>query len=308
MNTNDEDLELVVKSMRSYLNRIQGKGTIPDAYISHIELALSTLGTLQQDLKRDICDIDDPELPFPNNEDIEDLDEGLSALWQQSPSLFYSSQYWALHVSQAIQNASVIKRFGIFLEEKALNLIELWSLTGNLLRIQDIVELQRKLEVNWPNNKSIEARLVQSQQWVLETSALHVYTSGLLFLPIGTGLAKVYRKQLEGDLPDILCGFDNYWPHYQTLVGHRESIEYLAISTDGTRIVSGCWHTVLMWDAVTGACIGNGLRVDSVIVYLGFSSDGSHVITVTESRSLMRWYWSSARAGDWGHVTSRPAN
>ncbi|PVF94734.1 YVTN repeat-like/Quino protein amine dehydrogenase, partial [Serendipita vermifera] len=315
MNANDEDLELVLKPMRSvfrvgdtveflhptfleYLNSIQGKGTIPDAYVSHTDLALNTLETLQQDLKRDICNVDVPDLPFSDNEDIKDLNERLSTLWQHSPSLFYSSQYWALHVSQAIQNASVIKRLGIFLEEKALNLIELWSLTGNLLRIKDIVELQRKLEVNWPYDKLIELcndiwRLVQSQQLVLERSALHVYTSGLLFLPIGTRLAKIYREQLEGDLPDLLCGFDSYWPHYQTLVGHKYSVECLSISTDGTRIVSGCEDRVLMWDAVTGACIGNGLDVDSLIRYLGFSSDGSHVITVTRLGSLTRWYWSS---------------
>ncbi|PVF94732.1 WD40 repeat-like protein [Serendipita vermifera] len=305
MNANDEDLELVVKSMRSvfrvgdtieflhptfleYLNSIQGKGTIPDAYVSHTCLALNTLETLQQDLNRDICNVDLPGLPFPDNDEIEDLDELLSALRQHSPSLSYSSQYWVLHVSQVMQNPSVIKKLGIFLEEKALNLIELWSLTGDLLRIQDIVELQRKLELCndiW--------RLVQSQQVVLERSALHVYTSGLLFLPTGTRLAKIYRKQLEGDLPDLLCGFDSYWPHYQTLVGHKTGIECLFISTDGTRIVSGCEDTVLMWDAVTGACIGNGLDFDSIVQYLAFSSDGSHVIIVTESGSLMRWYWSS---------------
>ncbi|PVF91747.1 hypothetical protein CPB86DRAFT_777625 [Serendipita vermifera] len=147
MNTNDEDLELVVKSMRSvfrvvdtieflhptfleYLNGIQGK-----------ELALSTLMTLQQHLKRDICQIDVSNLPFRDNKNIEDMDERLSALQRQSPSLFYSSQYWTLHVSQAIQDTSVIERLDLFLETKVLNLIELLSLMGHLLRIQDVREI-----------------------------------------------------------------------------------------------------------------------------------------------------------------------
>ncbi|PVF91596.1 WD40 repeat-like protein, partial [Serendipita vermifera] len=320
MNANDEDLELVVKSMRSvfrigdtieflhptfreYLSDIQGKGTIPNAYISHTELALSTLATLQQDLKRDICNVDVSDLPFPDNDEITDLNERLSALWQHSPGLFYSSQYWALHVSQAIQNASVIERLVLFLETKVLNLIELLSLMDHLLRIQDVLGLQSKLEVYWPNNDAIEARssllcndiwrLVQNQQFLLQASALHVYTSGLLFIPTGTRLAKIYRKQFEGDLPDIVCGLDTHWPHYQTLAGHRYGVDCFSISPDGTRIVSGSCDAVQMWDATTGASIGTPLDVDSSIVYLEFSSDISHVIVGTRSGSLTRWYWSS---------------
>ncbi|PVF91789.1 WD40 repeat-like protein [Serendipita vermifera] len=311
LNTNDEDLELVVKSMRSvfrvvdtieflhptfveYLNSIQGKGTIPDACISHTDLALSTLGTLQQDLKRDICNIDVSEVPFPDKKDIVDLDERLQALWQQSPSLFYSSQYWALHVAQAIQNTFVVQRLGIFLDTKVLNLIELWSLTSNLLRIQDVLELQRKLGINWPNNEAIEARLVQNRQFLLQNNALQIYTSGLLFLPTGTRLAKIYRKRLEGDLPDILCGLDTHWPHYQILAGHSDSVTRFSISPDGTRIVSGSDDkTVRMWDTTTGASIGNTLDVDSIVIYLTFSSDGSHVTIGTRSGFLTRWHWSS---------------
>ncbi|PVF91743.1 WD40 repeat-like protein [Serendipita vermifera] len=315
MNANDEDVELVVKSMRSvfrvvdtieflhptfleYLNSIQGKSMIPDAYISHTELALSTLTTLQQALRRDICKVDVSGLPFPDNKNIVDLHERLSSLWQQSPSLFYSSQYWALHVSQAIQNASVIQRLGLFLETKVLNLIELLSLMGHLLRIQDVLELQRKLGVYWPDNNAIELcndiwSFVQNQQFLLQASALHVYTSGLLFLPTGTRLGKVYRKQFEGDLPDIVCGLDAHWPHYRTLAGHSNPIERFSISPDGTLIVSGSYDTVRMWDTTTGASLGNPLDVDSTIVYLEFSSDGSHVIIGTGSGFLARWYWSS---------------
>ncbi|PVF91745.1 WD40 repeat-like protein [Serendipita vermifera] len=306
MNANDEDLELVVKSMRSvfrvvdtieflhptfreYLNGIQGKGTIFDAYISHSDLALSTLATLQEDLKRDICDIDVPGVPFRDNKDIEDLNERLSSLWRQYPGLFYSSQYWALHVSQAIQNVSVIQRLGVFLETKVLNLVELLSLMNHLLRIQDILELQRKVELCediW--------RLVQSRQTLLEGNALHIYSSGLLFLPIGTKLSQLYRKACEGDLPDIVCGLTTHWPHYRTLAGHDGAVECFSISPDGTRIVSGSYDkTVRIWDATTGASIENALDVHVTIKYLAFSSDGSHVIVGTEFGFLTRWNWSS---------------
>ncbi|PVF91672.1 WD40 repeat-like protein [Serendipita vermifera] len=292
MNANDEDIELVIKSMRSvfrvvdtieflhptfreYLNGIQGKGTIPDAYISHTELALSTLATIQQDLKRDICKVDVSGLPFPDNKDIVDLNERLSSLWQQSPSLFYSSQYWALHVSQAIQNVSVIQPLGLFLETKVLNLIELLSLMDHLLRIQDVLGLQRKLELCndvW--------RLVQNRQFLLQENALHVYTSSLLFLPIGARLAKIYRRPIEGDLPDILCGLDTYWPHYQTLAGHGAPVRCLSISPDGTRIASGSVdETVRIWDTMTGASIGYSLYLASTNVdKLVFSPDETRVI------------------------------
>ncbi|CAG8694534.1 1288_t:CDS:2, partial [Acaulospora colombiana] len=313
MNANDEDVEFIVKSMRSvfrsddiieflhptfreYLHDIQGTGTIPDAYTSHIDLALNSLGTLQHDLKRDICHIDRPELPFPDNEEVVDLDDRLSALWQSSPSLLYSSQYWALHASQAIQDGSVIQSLDIFLETKLLNLVELSSLTGHLLRLQDVLGLQERLAAHWPNHQAIELcedilRLVLSHQSLLEKSALHVYRSGLLFLPTHTKLGNIYKKAFELDIPEILCGLDTHWPQYRTLAGHSEAVRCFSISPDGTRIVSGSDNgTVRMWDAATGASLGTVMDGDSEIIHLVHSSGGSHIIIGTGSGYLAKWY------------------
>ncbi|CAG8485615.1 2439_t:CDS:10 [Acaulospora colombiana] len=313
INAHDEELELEVKSMRSvfrvdntieflhptfreYLTSIQGKGTIPDAYASHTVLALGTLGALQRDLKRDVCNIDVPGVPFPDNAKVVDLDDRLSALSQSSPSLLYSSQYWALHASQAVQNASVAESLGVFLKTKVLNLIEILSLMGHLLRLQDVLELQRKLEVHWPENEAIELceetwRFVQSRQLMLERSALHVYSSGLLFLPAHTKLGDIYKKPFESDLPQIICGLDAHWSQYRTLAGHSDLVTCFSISPDGTRVVSGSYDgTVRMWDVTTGASLGIVMDGDSDIIHLAYSSDGSHIIIGTRSGYLAKWY------------------
>jgi hypothetical protein len=173
MNANEEDLELIVKSMRSvlhagktiefmhptfreYLLASQSNGTIPAPNVLYVELALRTVEVLQADLKRNICNIDTSGPTFIKNSDIPDLEDRLSALLRRSPALFYCSRQWANHICQTLENGIVFQSLSTFLRTKLLNLIELLSLTHQLLFIQGLVDLQKRLEVLWPGSAEIE--------------------------------------------------------------------------------------------------------------------------------------------------------
>ena len=65
----------------------------------------------------------------------------------------------------------------------------------------------------------------------------------------------------------------------QTLNGHTYWIRSVAVSPDGTQIVSGSWDTTIkIWDLVTGNCLqtlnGQATWVNSV----DFSPDGTQLV------------------------------
>lgn len=312
-NVEEEDLELTVKTMRSvlrveatieflhptfrdYLTGSQIQGKIPDLEASHTGLALKTLEILQRDLKVDICHVDLSGFPFSNNAGIPGLDTKLSMLSQRSPALLYSSTQWIHHVSQVIKSDSVINQLSNFLETKLLNLIELLSLTGRVLLLRYLADLRIKLEIFHPGRQEIELcsdtlRLVQSQQTIIEQSALHVYSSALLFLPTETKICKLYKRQFERNLPEVACGIDAHWPSYQVLSGHSGTVRCLALSPDGTRIVTGSQDKSLrLWDAIAGASMGPAWKGPTgTIVCVSFSPDGTKV--AYGSRDSKVWLW-----------------
>ncbi|PVF96841.1 WD40 repeat-like protein, partial [Serendipita vermifera] len=277
MQTNEEELELIVKSMRSvfrvenvveflhptfreYLDEVRKSSLIPSADASHLELALNTLKVLQRDLRTDICDVTEPGRPYPANSEMPNLQAKLSALSKQSPSLFYSCKRWKYHTCQSIQNEQLVKQLCLFLRTKLLNLIELWSLTGNLLLIRTLVDVHRKFEklhLYEPEKKlcSDIVRLVQKQQWVLQESELHIYSSAMLFLPKETELSHTYKGCFEENLPEIVCGVPTGWPTHQVLLGRGGSLSHFAFSPDSSRLASIGGSSLQFWDTATGACI-----------------------------------------------------
>jgi hypothetical protein len=173
IDASEEELELVVKSMRSvlhvgntieflhptfreYLLTSQINEMIPGTNALPRNLALKTLEILQMVLKRNICDIDTSRPALIKNTDIYDLKDRLSVLFQRSPALFYCSRQWFHHISQNLQDVIIFEHLRAFLRTKILNLIELLSLTHQLLLIRGLVIIRKKLEDLWPGSAEIE--------------------------------------------------------------------------------------------------------------------------------------------------------
>ncbi|KEP44938.1 peptidase C14, caspase catalytic subunit p20 [Rhizoctonia solani 123E] len=75
------------------------------------------------------------------------------------------------------------------------------------------------------------------------------------------------------------------------LVGHSSPVHCVAISSDGTRIISGSAdHTVRMWDTQTGAQMGKPYTGHSSFVYgLAFTLDGTRFVSGSIDMTLKLW-------------------
>src|SRR5581483_10973483 len=74
---------------------------------------------------------------------------------------------------------------------------------------------------------------------VIAQSAPHIYVSALSFAPQDSAILKYYAKRYGG-LLRVERGGLSEWPRFECVIyGHRDGVKAVAVSKDGTRIVSG---------------------------------------------------------------------
>jgi WD40 repeat protein len=76
-----------------------------------------------------------------------------------------------------------------------------------------------------------------------------------------------------------------------TLEGHRSGVTAVAFSPDGSRLVSGSHdHTLRLWDARTGAAIGEPMKGHKGLVNaVAFSPDGTRIVSGSSDNTLRLW-------------------
>ena len=87
--------------------------------------------------------------------------------------------------------------------------------------------------------------------------------------------------------------FDNtkIYPYNFIPTGHTASVNSVAFSPDGTKIVSGSWDkTIRIWDAETGVQIGNPLTGHTFGVNaVAFSPDGKKIVSGSPDGTIRIW-------------------
>ena len=101
---------------------------------------------------------------------------------------------------------------------------------------------------------------------------------------------------IAAPLFDNHCRFDSPVSGETDFRGHTSSVTSLAVSRDGSRVVSGGSDAALrLWDAATGREIRTFLGHEGIVTSVAISPDGKTVLSGSADKKAILWNIATAR-------------
>ncbi|KAK4139671.1 uncharacterized protein C8A04DRAFT_40548 [Dichotomopilus funicola] len=162
-----------------------------------------------------------------------------------------------------------------FFQDHFLHWLEALSLLGAVSNVILSLLRLRTIVANW---------------WIIEQTPLQTYVSALLFTPLDSIIRRMFAKEEPGWVltkPRV----DKFWsPCLQTFEGHSDWVMSVALSSDGSRIVSGsCDETVRIWDTKSGKEIQKFEGHSESVYSVAFSLDGNRIISGSADKTIRIW-------------------
>ncbi|CAG7850026.1 SubName: Full=Related to WD40-repeat protein (Notchless protein) {ECO:0000313/EMBL:CCA75486.1} [Serendipita indica DSM 11827] len=243
-------------------------------------------------LKFNICRI---ETSFYLNRQISDLEVRVSKFIPRR--LRYASSNWLFHVSGTddSRRRTLENEFRDIIQSPyVLYWMEVLSLTRGVPRATAGL---RALGYHVGLQERTKSRISDIRRCLIafsvpiQDSAPHVYISALPFTPRSSILRNESLSEYSGAL-SVTRGLEDAYPGLpRVLRGHEGSVNAIAFSPDGSRVVS-CSddQTIRLWYADTGEQVGRPLRGHSDLVRaVAFSPDGSQVVSGSEDDTIRLW-------------------
>ncbi|KAJ7127610.1 WD40 repeat-like protein [Mycena epipterygia] len=261
-----------------------------DPKIDHHPLSLGCLRILNDELKFNICGLENSHLL---NADVPDISRRVAEL--VPPQLTYSSCFWFNHVQATPFDDTVLQAIDSLLHHKFLYWLEVLSLLGRIA----ITTTGLKVAADYAKgeDKDLEDFAVDTIKFmagfapIVAQSVPHIYLSALSFTPRGSAIA----KQFSALFPQTLM-FQNTsgdeWPTIQKVLrGHRNLVYSVDFSPDGSRIASGSVdRTVCIWDAETGVLLAGPFEGHTNdVASVNFSPDGSCIASGSHDNTVRVW-------------------
>jgi WD40 repeat protein len=274
---------------------------------SHHMLGLHCLGLLQSSLVENICQLEGLS--------VSNVDVSPSTVKDRIPeAIEYACINWASHVANIKSGGEVGREVRdalyLFFDEKLLQWFECLSL---LARLGDAVSSLRRLEAwvsvcsfsipmrsmaeqQMKSEHNLQNAVVDARRFILENFDLvshhpcETYSSALVWIPEKSRIRAIYGDKRKS-VWKVDIGLRKVWDACeQVLWGHSGCILSVALSPDGSHVVSGSSDsTVHIWNVATGESEaelkGHSDSVNSVV----FSPDGSLVVSGSRDQTVRIW-------------------
>ncbi|KIM85744.1 hypothetical protein PILCRDRAFT_65733 [Piloderma croceum F 1598] len=254
----------------------------------HQSLAIQCLHRLNAVLKYNVFGLTlSKDVPYRGPSANESFPEDIS----------YACMFWIEHIC-AIKDSveSTFELLKSFLTRHLLHWFEAMSI---LRRSRDTIASLRSLLIWMTNNHSDHHRISKFVRDALrfaqifassiEEHPLLVYRTALPFAPAASAVYKTFHDAAL--FPFISGAFHQSWSALLlVLQGHEERVTSVAVSPDGTKIISGSADkTILVWDATSGAEVLPALRHESVVSSVTFSPDGRRIVSGSWDGAIRVW-------------------
>src|ERR1700761_5467193 len=123
---------------------------------------------------------------------------------------------------------------------------------------------------------------------LLQTHALEVYHSAIVWLPLGSHIRRRHFK--ESHHPRITRGLPADWDACEMFLARRQLITSVAFAPDGNHMLSGSWDkSVCIWNAETGVIEFELTGHTHLVTSVAFSPDSSQVVSGSLDNSICIW-------------------
>jgi len=226
---------------------------------------------LDRELKENLCGLVHSLEPITAT-----LPEGLS----------YACTFWIQHTATVTDGAVKLgDRVHEFFQQRAIHWLEAMSV---LKQTRQAITLLQNL-MGWIDSRALDAglrdliwdswRFCQYFADIIEEHPLAIYHVVLPFAPRNSLMYQKFHR--EDTMPRVFGDYLTSWPSLLlSLTGHNDEVKSIAISPDGSRIMSSSVDkTIRVWDITTGALVLGPLDGYEEITHVAFSLDGERIVS-----------------------------
>ncbi|KAG8689218.1 hypothetical protein FRC11_003704, partial [Ceratobasidium sp. 423] len=219
------------------------------------------------------------------------------------PELFYACQYWGAHLQLSKPTTPLTKHFEDFITCRLLAWLE-------VLTLKQVVNIGASVlgtAETWLQDNAVSSNILQltHDSWRFVTSFAaspaslstpHIYISALALWHPASPIYKAYGELIQNAM--AINGTTISYGDMALLAtwSTASSVDSMALSSDGTRLVSGSSSSggMRLWDVRTGTKFNGAgrLKVHSFagpVQALTFSPDGAHIASACEVNYIEIW-------------------
>jgi WD40 repeat protein len=277
----------------------------------HLRLARGCLAILNQHLRYNMANLDDPDLENSDVEDLEDClvrgicEKGDHAGSSLPQALFYAARYWTMHVvsSSTIYSDELLDALSRFCDEHLFHWLEILSLIReiaystqtNLLAVISWTQVEQRFagDIRVSRIRDLlrdTVRVLQTYAEPMRSHALHTFYSAFVTMPHCPLLDTLAQVNMLEARHILVSPRAAHWDSSGPVLQPGSPVMGVALVPNRPLVVAGTNSGYLMVWSVDGLeeiaqLLGHRKRVMS----LAISSDGLRIVSGSLDRTVRIW-------------------